>query len=800
MFNRLFSIALVMLCLNITMVSWANDLSLNVMPYPKTVIINEQEFTISDGFSISVEGGSKQRSAQLKNTLESQISTFGWQVSTTNDKAIPIVIRINQGGGLDYQFPALHQDESYQLTLDNQQVLLEAKSDFGALHGVATLTQLLYQAKSNQVLAQLTIKDLPRFPWRGFMLDSVRHFISIDAIKRQLRGMAAAKLNVFHWHLTDDQGWRIALDSYPELHKKASDGQYYTKAQIREVVEYASLLGIRVVPEFDVPGHASAIAVAYPHLMSEQKHYQMEDGWGVFEPLLDPSNPEVYQFIDGVIAELTTLFPDQYLHIGGDEVDPTQWNNSTEIQAFMKENSLQDAHALQAFFNQKVAGILAKHQRKMMGWDEIFHPDLPQNIMVQSWRGMENLSEIAVSGYQGLLSTGFYIDQPQSSAYHYRNELLQQRPRTAVQPKEGQQVVAYQFEMPRLKGSAVNGTLAMVMHNDYVLHAYVKLNNNHFKKANVDRHLVLSKGEVNVAIDSWMGPTRGEFLLTDEQSTGRILIGNTYYPVSIAPIDNFDYSQVTLLPNISPIAARNILGGEATLWSELVTEQNLDVRAWPRLFVIAERFWSSKSLKNIDNMFSRLMVLDKFSQQIGLHHKQQYRAGLQSLVFAKTNITPLTVLAEQLEPANYYTRHHIKFQQDKYHQNAPLNRFADFLPVESMALIEMHQQLKAFQQGDKNALQGIIDRLRVWHFNFDKVISLVKIAPKLDDLPDVIDQARDINTLALTIAQSCYNGVKIRHDEAKRIKNTLHRLHKEGKEIIVASNLFTERLLAACKA
>lgn len=798
MFNRISSIALIILTATIVNVSWAKALPLKIMPYPKTVTISEQALTFTGDFSITVDGGSKQRSARLKNTLSAQINAIGWQVRKANEKTLPIVIRINEGNVMDYQLPALHQDEAYQLRLDNQQILLESKTDFGALHGVATLSQLLYQAKNGQSLSQLTIKDSPRFPWRGFMLDSVRHFISIEAIKRQLRGMAAAKLNVFHWHLTDDQGWRIALDSYPELHKKASDGQYYTKAQIRDVVEYASVLGIRVVPEFDVPGHASAIAVAYPHLMSEQKTYQMEDGWGVFEPLLDPSNPEVYQFIDGVIGELTALFPDQYLHIGGDEVDPTQWNNSSEIQAFMKQNSLQDVHALQAFFNQKVAKILAKHQRKMMGWDEIFHPDLPQNIMVQSWRGMESLSKIAVSGYQGLLSTGFYIDQPQSSAYHYRNELLQQRPRAAAQPKEGQQVVAYQFEMPRLKGSAVNGTLAMIMHNDYVLHAYVKLNNNQFKKAKVDRHLVLQKGDVNVAIDSWMGPTRGEFLLTEEQSTGRMLIGNTYYPVTITPLEKFDYSQVTLLPNISPIAARNILGGEATLWSELVTEQNLDLRAWPRLFVIAERFWSAKSLKNSDNMFSRLLGLDQFSQQIGLHHHQQHRTGLQSLVFAKNDITPLMLLAEQLEPANYYTRHHIKFQQGKYHQNAPLNRFADFLPVESMALIELQQQLNAYQQGDKHALQRIIDRLRVWHFNFDKVVSLVKIAPKLDDLSPVIAQARDVNTLALTIAQHCYSGVKIRHAEAKRIKNTLNKLHQESKEIIVASNLFTERLLAAC--
>ncbi|WP_286233889.1 beta-N-acetylhexosaminidase [Thalassotalea sediminis] len=779
---------------------WAKTTSLNIMPYPQSVKFNEQQLAVPEKLSITIEGMSQQRSGALRTLLTSQVKAMGWQISAVDDNVLSIVFIVNNGKTLDYQMPALGTDEGYQLDIRKQQITITAATDFGALHGAATLSQLLYQAKNEQSLSAVSIKDAPRFPWRGFMLDSVRHFMSIDTVKRQLRGMAAAKLNVFHWHLTDDQGWRIALDSYPKLHQLASDGQFYTKAEIRDVVKYASSLGIRVVPEFDVPGHASAIAVAYPHLMSEQKDYQMEDGWGVFEPLLDPSNLEVYIFIDSVVKELTELFPDQYLHIGGDEVDPEQWNNSLHIQTFMQENDLKDAQAIQVFFNQKVEAILASHNRKMMGWDEVFHQDLPQNIMVQSWRGMESLSKIAVNGYQGLLSTGFYIDQPQSSAYHYRNELLQQRPRSAVQPAEDQQVVAYQFEMPRLKGSAVKGTLAMVMKNDYVLHAYVKLNNNHFKKATLDRHLVLQTGEVNFSIDSWMGPTRGEFLLTEDKQEGRILIGNTYYPVSISSIDAFDYSQVELLPNISPIAARNILGGEATLWSELVTDNNVDLRAWPRLFVIAERFWSAKSQKNIDNMFTRLVVLDDFASQIGMQHRQQYRSGLQSLVFSKTDISPLVLLAEQLEPANYYTRHHIKFQQGKYHQNAPLNRFVDYLPVESTALIKMRQQLKAYQQGDKSALQAIVDQLRVWHFNFDKVVSLIKVAPKLDDLPLVVQQARDVNTLALTVAQSCLSDVKIRRAEAKRIKNTLRELHRTSKEIIVASNLFTEQLLAACRA
>ncbi|BAN96652.1 beta-N-acetylhexosaminidase [Plautia stali symbiont] len=177
-----------------------------------------------------------------------------------------------------------------------------------------------------------------------------------------------------------------------------------------------------MVPEIDLPGHASALAVAMSELMSAPGPYAMERGWGVFKPLLDPSNEAVFRFIDTLIGEVAAIFPDPYIHIGGDEVDPSQWNASPKIQQFMRDYGLQDAHALQAWFNQRVEKILAAHQRRMLGWDEVYHPDLPKSIVIQSWQGQDALSEVVKQGYRGILSTGFYLDQPQSAAYHYRNE------------------------------------------------------------------------------------------------------------------------------------------------------------------------------------------------------------------------------------------------------------------------------------------------------------------------------------------------------------------------------------------
>ena len=192
---------------------------------------------------------------------------------------------------------------------------------------------------------------------------------------------------------------------------------------MRQVVAYATARGIRVVPEIDMPGHASSIAVAYPDLMSAPGPYRMEREWGVHKPTLDPTRDEVYQFVDTIVGELAAIFPDPYLHIGGDEVDASQWRASPSIQAFMQQNGLADTHALQAYFNQKLEKILEKHQRQMVGWDEIYHPSPPRSIVIQSWRGARLAGRQRAGRLSGHPLHRFHLDQPQSTAYHYRNEI-----------------------------------------------------------------------------------------------------------------------------------------------------------------------------------------------------------------------------------------------------------------------------------------------------------------------------------------------------------------------------------------
>ena len=434
-----------------------------------------------------------------------------------------------------------------------------------------------------------------------------------------------------------------------------------------------------------------------------------------------------------------------------------------------------------------------------MGWDEIFHPNLPNNIMIQSWRGMESLSAIADAGYQGLLSTGFYIDQPQATSFHYRNDPLRQWEDQAIELEGSDEVEAWEFTMPRLKGSAVSGHLVVIKRNHALAHAYLKLNNNHYQKVTLDNHLSFNESQINVALDSWMGPLTGQFELNEDQSlSGRMLIGNTHYGVQGHRSEDFDYNELSILPKISARAKKNILGGEATLWTELVSKDTIDNRAWPRLFAIAERLWSSPSRVDVDDMYVRLEKMNQFADVIGLRHLAQQREGFASLLTSKASIDPLLILAEQLEPAAYYTRHHIKYQNGLYHQRAPLDQFADFLPVESFPLIRLHRQLDAFANGDEKALMVVIATQREWQANFQELTRLIQHNPRLSSLAPLVADARTINSLGLSLAEGCSQGLKLSEKQAKETKGTLKSLHREVREVSLASGLLVERVLALC--
>jgi hexosaminidase len=401
--------------------------TLDLMPVPAKVTLADGSFEIGTDFSVSLDGQGTTprlrsgvwrvlRRLADRSGLFMPPATF-LELDGRDDAAL--VITVERAGKLE-----LGEDESYRLTVSDTGVRLEAETDTGALRGLETLLQMVVLDGDGVRLPFVTIDDAPRFPWRGLMIDASRHFMPVEVIKRNLDGMAAVKLNVLHWHLVDDQGFRVECLAFPNLHESGSDGFYYTRAQIREVIDYAAERGIRVVPEFDLPGHATAWITAYPELGSAPGPYAIERFWGIHDPTVNPIQEETYRFLDTFFAEMAALFDDEFMHIGGDENNGVHWSANPEIAAYMAENGYEDVLALQRYFNERVLEIFTKHGKRMVGWDEILQEGLPTSIVIQSWRGRESLYEAARGGYAGILSNGYYIDLIQPTEFHYLNDPL----------------------------------------------------------------------------------------------------------------------------------------------------------------------------------------------------------------------------------------------------------------------------------------------------------------------------------------------------------------------------------------
>src|SRR5687767_9905383 len=398
---------------------------LDLMPVPASVQLETGRLPITSGFTVATKGHSDERLRagilrMTKRLAGRTVLTLPLEPGNDENSAT-LVVQTSRAGET---IPSLGEDESYSLEISGKQARLVAPTVVGALRGLETFLQLVQGDREGYYLPSARIKDQPRFPWRGLMIDIARHYQPPDVLKRNLDAMAAVKLNVFHWHLTEDQGFRVESKKFPKLHQLGSDGNYFTQEQVKEIIAYARERGIRVVPEFDIPGHSTSWLVGYPELGSAPGPYSIERRPGIFEPALDPTREEVYKFLDVFLGEMAALFPDDYLHIGGDENEGKQWDRNPAIQAYMKQKGIKDNHALQAYFNTRLLKILQKNGKKMIGWDEILQPGLPKDIVIHSWRGTEALAAAAKQGYDGILSNGYYIDLIQPASHHYASDPL----------------------------------------------------------------------------------------------------------------------------------------------------------------------------------------------------------------------------------------------------------------------------------------------------------------------------------------------------------------------------------------
>ena len=390
-----------------------------LMPVPAHVTQGQGALPIDGSFSVSLTGYGEPRLDRARQRLLDHlalITGIPFMAAAPGQHA-RLVVHV---GGASLPVQALGEDESYTLHVGTTEATLDAPNPLGAMHGLQTFLQLVQITPNGFAAPAVEIRDSPRFPWRGLMLDASRHFQPLSEVRQTLDGMEAVKMNVFHWHLSDNQGFRVESKRFPALQGKGSDGLFYTQAEIRDTIAYARDRGIRIVPEFDMPGHTTAWFVGYPELASGPGPYDIEREWGVFDPAMDPTRGEVYRFLEGFLGEMTALFPDQYFHVGGDECNGKEWDSNPRIQAWMRAHGVRDKAALQAYFTGRVQKLVAARGKVMVGWDEVLQPDTPKDVVIQSWRGQKSLGEAARGGYRGLLSAGYYIDLNQPAADHYR--------------------------------------------------------------------------------------------------------------------------------------------------------------------------------------------------------------------------------------------------------------------------------------------------------------------------------------------------------------------------------------------
>jgi len=397
----------------------AQQPALSLLPVPAQVQAESGSLRVDSSFSVAFTGYAEPRLDRAADRFLRQLAqqtAFPLSLKPTKNAKATLIIQTEHASK---EIQEVGEDESYVLELSATGAKLTAATPLGSMHGLQTFLQLVNASADGFAAPAVTIHDKPRFPWRGLMIDSARHFIPLDVIKRNLNGMESVKMNVFHWHLSENQGFRVESRKFPKLHELGSDGLYYTQDEIREVIAYARDRGIRVVPEFDMPGHSTAWFVGHPELASGKGPYEIERRWGIFDPAMDPTNEKVYKLLDDLIGEMAKIFPDHFFHIGGDEVNGKEWDANPKIQAYMKAHDIKNNDALQAYFSGRVQKLVVKHGKIVVGWDEVLVPGVPKDIVIQSWRGQASLALAAKQGFRGILSNGYYLDLGWPAARHY---------------------------------------------------------------------------------------------------------------------------------------------------------------------------------------------------------------------------------------------------------------------------------------------------------------------------------------------------------------------------------------------
>ena len=552
---------------------------MNLMPLPHKLLPGSGYTPLG---RLETKGAASPRLASAVSRFERRLASIAGGSASGDPEQGRVRLDIVSGPASEY--PALGDDERYRIDISRGRIHIEAPAEWGVLRALATLAQLVCRNGEEHCFPHCDVEDAPRFAWRGLMIDTARHFISIGTLERTLDVMEFYKLNVLHLHLSDDQGFRFLGTAYPEL---ADRHGRYTQKELDALVRRAAARGIRVVPELDVPGHSGSWLAAHPEWGIGERVSAVSRRYGVHPCCLDPDNQDAMRAVATIFRELAQVFPDSHAHFGGDEVTLPDGR---------------DASAMQAAFNVRMVEILRGLAKSPVAWDEVIQPDLPRSVVIQSWRDKAARGRALRAGFDTIYSAPYYLDLFYPADLHY-----------AFDPE--------------------------------------------------------TDAELDLAGDPRLAHARDGLLALsrrwDVETSGRVGGGGG-----------------------------RVLGGEACLWTELVTDELLDTRLWSRMPAIAERFWSPADVRNTDDMYRRLAATHATLARMGMVdlgatvRERLTRAGL-----SLEDTDGLMPLIEMLEPVKWYARllggqgstPGAVNSERPYDADTPLDRVVDCIPPESLA-------------------------------------------------------------------------------------------------------------------
>ena len=609
-----------------------------MLPHPKTI-----EFT----------SGKLHARTDVKSTIGVQSTRLRDAVSRSKLDGYDLAFEIQDPSG---KYPEVDSDYHYSVRVDGNGVRIDAKSVWGALAACSTLLQM----NRDGFLPCCHIDDYPTYPWRGLMIDVSRHFMSIDILKRNIDLMAYFRMNVLHLHLSDDQAFRFPSSSYPNL----SSEQHYSITELRDLIDYAADRAIRVIPEIDVLGHTHSWLVGHPEWGLERVTERTRR-FGVHSACLDPSKSFVVDAVKTVFNEVADCFPDHFLHMGGDEVNPTSWIADERFKRWMSEQGHSDARAIETAFNIELVRTIERLGKRAIGWDEVLHDDLPRQTTVQFWRGMRHIDKVIESGFDVIVSSPYYLD------LHYPAHI-------------------HHLYHPNMSGSEQEAAQQTTLRDHRLAHV----------RDGVATHL------------------------------------------------NFG-----LVEQLQTQTSGKIVGGEACMWSELVSEKQLLQRIWSRLPVISNRFWNGGGGFDIDSIYKEADNCYEHLETLGY-------SDLRTVVLNQSE-NPLKPLLSMLEPVKWYGRllgsERLRLRSEggdetglsrPYDTDTPLNRWIDRIPPESLATRDFSA---AYERDEDVSRWTTAWREQLEHCESAKVVDdsineLIPASRALAKLADMVDGAALLET------------------------------------------------------